>query len=285
MTLLGIIGIISLGILIAVFGRGRTVGAQIAQVRPPLRASLDNSLGKAHRPEKIVVVNWPRAISANSSVYLGGIIPVTPPTLFLSAPDTINDDATWVQYPPWQQVTELEIEYYGTFVTKDELTTIVQQAERIVAFSPQIQQMIILAQDHPILTPPACLTSFDERVCLRVAQATWQKSTLRIELMWQVTGTLLADETVFVHIVDTRENLVAQVDGDPAGSLVSLASLSNQDKAIYETRLASVPAGDYRVRIGIYNRANGQRLRAHCASSHVCSDNMVEIVSPSSESQ
>jgi Gpi18-like mannosyltransferase len=276
-ALFGVAGVALLATTGAVFWRGRTVGAQIAQLQAPLRASLDASLDGADEPERAVVVNWPGAILAGRSAFLLGIIPVTPPALFLTTPDIVERGTIWVQYPPWQQDAGLEIEYYGTHVTQAELATLVQQAERVVVFSPQIGKMVVLAQDQPTVTPSACLVSFDGQACLTVAQAAWREPLLQIELTWQVTGTLPADETVFVHVIDEHGNLTAQADGDPAGSLVPLASLDTPARALYETRLIFVPPGNYRVRVGVYNRASGERLRTRCGPSSVCVDNAVEI--------
>ena len=283
-ALLGAAGVALLAAMGAVFWRGQTVGAQITQLQAPLRASLDASLDGADEPGRAVVVNWPGAILAGRSAFLLGVIPVTPPALFLTTPDIVERGTIWVQYPPWQQDAGLEIEYYGTHVTQAELATLVQQAERVVVFSPQISEMVVLAQDQPTVTPSACLVSFDEQACLTVAQAAWREPLLQIELTWQVTGTLPADETVFVHVIDEHGNLTAQADGDPAGNLVPLASLETPSRALYESRMVFIPPGNYRVRVGVYNRASGERLGARCGPSSVCVDNAVEIVPLSSGS-
>lgn len=277
-VLLSIAVIVLLSVLGAMLWRGRAAGAQIAELGPPLRASLNTNLDEADVSGPIVVVNWPRTVSANRSVYLGGIIPVTPPALFLESPETINREATWVQYQPWQQVQGLELEYHGAYATQAELTTLAQQARLVVAFSPPLRQMVTLAQTWPIVAPSTCIASFDERACLVAARAAWRDSALKIELTWQATDTLPTDETVFVHIIDARGNLAAQADGDPAGGLVSLASLSNLNGALRETRLVAISPGNYWVRIGVYNRASGERIEAHCRSPHTCVDNAIEIV-------
>jgi hypothetical protein len=182
-----------------------------------------------------------------------------------------------VQYQPWQHTPGLEIEYYGSFVTQSELAGLVQQAERVVAFSPQKRQMYVLAQRQPAITPSACLVSFDDRVCLAAAHTTLYDSLLQIGLTWQVTDTLSNNVTVFVHVADPDGKPVVQADGDLVGGLTPMASLSVMDMALYETRLLTVPAGDHRVLIGLYDRASGKRLAARCAPSTTCVRDAVQI--------
>jgi len=227
----------------------------------------------------VVVVNWPHVIQAGRSAYLGGIIPVIPPALFLDAPEAIRASAAWVQYPPWQQTASLEIEYYGTYVTQAELATLAQQAGEVVAFSPQTHEMFVLAQRRLAVTPPTPCICFGEQACLIAAHAASHDSVLRVELAWQVTTALPADTTVFVHVLDENGDLIAQADGEPAGGLVPLVSLNVPGTVLYETRLIPLPPDEYRVRVGLYDRASGERLAAHCQASNVCIDNAIEIPS------
>ena len=273
--------LILLGTLGAVFWRGRTVGARIARMHSSLHASLDTALEGTGSLERVVVINWPHVISADRSVRLGGVIPVVPPAFFGIAPDMVDPSAAWVQYPPWQQSTEgLQTKYYGDYVTQAELVALVQPAQQVVTFSPQIREMFVLAQTRTSDTPPTCLARFDEQACLIAAQITWRQPMLQVELEWQVTGTLPADVTAFVHIVDVNGSLIAQSDGDLVGGLVPLASQGNPDRTLYETRLVSAPPGDYWLRIGVYDRVSGERLAAHCQAPNVCVDNAIEIKVP-----
>ena len=193
----------------------------------------------------------------------------------------VDPSAAWVQYPPWQQSPEgLQTKYYGDYVTQAELVALVQPAQQVVTFSPQIREMFVLAQTRTSDTPPTCLARFDEQACLIAAQITWRQPRLQVELEWQVTGTLPADVTAFVHIVDVNGSLIAQADGDLVGGLVPLASQGNPDRTLYETRLVSAPPGDYWLRIGVYDRVSGERLAAHCQAPNVCVDNAIEIKVP-----
>lgn len=258
-----------------VLWRGRSAGEQVALLQAPLRASLEGSVSGADVSDRVLIVNWPRAVSLDRSVDWGGILPVTPPALFLQAPDS-NPNVKWFQYQPWQETSGLEIEYHGDWTTQKELAALAQQANRVVVFSPPARQMIVLAQRQPAVVPPACLVDFDGQVCLASARATWRKPALNLEFTWQVTGTLPLDVTVWVHVVNLPGNLVAQADGDPVGGLLSL-SAEAANVALREARAVTAPPGDYRVRVGLYDRVSGQRLRAHCVAFAACADDAIEI--------
>jgi hypothetical protein len=275
MTSLGAAAFILFVILGVMLWRGRSAGKQVALLQAPLRASLEASVSGTDASDRVLIVNWPRAISPDRSVDWGGIIPVTPPALFLQVPDS-SPNVKWVQYQPWQETSGLEIEYHGDWTTQEELAALARQADRVVAFSPPARQMMVLAQRQPAVAPPACLVDFDGQACLASARATWRESALNLELTWQVTGTLPLDVTVWVHVVDLLGNLVAQADGDPVGGLLSL-SAEAANVALREARVVTAPPGDYRVRFGLYDRVSGQRLRAHCVAFAVCTDDAIEL--------
>jgi hypothetical protein len=264
------------GLLGVVLWRGYTVGVQIAQLESPLRTSLNTSLDGLQASEQAVVINWPRAVYADSSANIGGIIPVTPPAFFLSVPESVECDATWVQYPPWQQDMDIGVEYHGDYVMQDELVALVQQADRVIAFNPQAREMYALARRRSSnVTPYACKIEFGGVACLTDGQAVLDENTLKVELSWRVTGVLSSDVTAFVHVVNADGNLVTQADGDLVNGLVPLANLGRSD--LRESRLMRVPPGTYRVRVGLYDRVSGERLAVLCAPAYQCADGAFEL--------
>jgi hypothetical protein len=74
---------------------------------------------------------------------------------------------------------------------------------------------------------------------------------------WAVTLTWLApgpvEGNIFVHVVDTNHNLVAQADGPALGGMVPL-SLWQPGDLIYDVRYLTVPegGGPYTVLVGVY---------------------------------
>lgn len=85
---------------------------------------------------------------------------------------------------------------------------------------------------------------------------------LRLTLYWQAVKTASASYTAFVHLMAPNGQLVAQHDGEPAEG-----EIPTSDWAVGEVitdrhlvEFASLPAGEYRLEVGMYDTATGQRL-------------------------
>jgi hypothetical protein len=78
---------------------------------------------------------------------------------------------------------------------------------------------------------------------------------LSVELYWQVLAPIPADYTVFVHVLDAGDQIVAQLDRPPGGG-TSPTSTWREGQTLRDTYPVPLPAdlppGDYRVRIGLY---------------------------------
>jgi hypothetical protein len=278
--LIGTAWVVLVGIALLVIQRNRSVGTQIACIRQPLVSSLDEAIGTDDVPLDIIVINWPGAILAGDSANLWGVIPVTPPGLFLTTPEIVERGATWVQYTPWQEDIGLDIEYYGSHVTLPELSELAYGASSITAFNAQSQQMLALAERWSAAAPRACAAEFDDRICLARAQANQMDNALQIQLEWWISGTVSVDETIFAHIVDDEGAILAQADGDPANGLLPLSTWDRSTGILRERRVAVMPTGDYRVLVGLYNRASGERLEAQCRQAGACQHDALEIPAP-----
>lgn len=78
---------------------------------------------------------------------------------------------------------------------------------------------------------------------------------LSVELYWQVTASIPADYTVFVHVLDSADQIVAQLDRPPGGGASPTSSwrVGQTLRDTYPVPLpAELPPGDYRVRMGLY---------------------------------
>ncbi len=82
-------------------------------------------------------------------------------------------------------------------------------------------------------------------------------------LYWQATGEMDRDYTVFAHLVDERGALVGQTDGLPLSGFYP-SSRWRPDELLNDSHLLpigeSLPAGSYRVLVGLYDATTGQRL-------------------------
>jgi hypothetical protein len=103
---------------------------------------------------------------------------------------------------------------------------------------------------------------------LRATASAQTDGTIPVRLEWQALSPAQAHDTVFVHLFDAQDQLVAQADGDSLGGLIPLAAWRSGD-LIRELRVispeAALPPGAYRLRVGVYNRVSGERYPAHSA--------------------
>jgi hypothetical protein len=88
-------------------------------------------------------------------------------------------------------------------------------------------------------------------------------ATAQLTLYWQALNTPSSDYTVFVHLLDASGQIVAQADSPPqSGRYPTLWWDSGEGVA--DTHLlalpSNLPAGDYSLRIGLYELESGARL-------------------------
>lgn len=92
-----------------------------------------------------------------------------------------------------------------------------------------------------------------------------------VELMWQINGDITADEKVFVHLVTTDGEMVAQHDARPAGEGRPTQTLS-PGEVIADHHGIGLPAqahGLLTIRVGLYDAHTGDRLRLDNGADYV----------------
>ncbi|MCL4369697.1 MAG: hypothetical protein M1380_02155, partial [Chloroflexi bacterium] len=110
--------------------------------------------------------------------------------------------------------------------------------------------------------------SFDERISL-VGYALDRSSaapgeTLHLALYWQAQREIGEDYTVFVHLLGPDDRKVAQTDSQPAGDTHPTHDWTPGEKVVDLRALpvaADAPPGEYRLVVGLYRPASGDRLR------------------------
>ncbi len=89
-------------------------------------------------------------------------------------------------------------------------------------------------------------------------------STLPLTLMWQATATPSQDYTVFVQLLDAENQVLGSGDGKPINNGEYPTVLWRGGDIIVDKRQIliddSVPAGNYRIAVGLYNRETGVRV-------------------------
>jgi hypothetical protein len=123
-------------------------------------------------------------------------------------------------------------------------------------------------------TPP--IARFDNRVTLLDAAAAMTSNSLRVNFLWQVNEPPPDDVTVFVHVLDANGQLIAQADGDPlAGSYPFYQWPAGL--VVRDDRLIEVPGSNLTVRVGLYHRSTGERLKVTSDNNAVLADNAVPV--------
>ena len=100
---------------------------------------------------------------------------------------------------------------------------------------------------------------------LGAARIAGQGQAIDVELSWRVLRSVDRDLSVFVHLVAPEGRLAAQADGYPLLGL-SPFWLWEAGRTLQDVRSvawsAGAPPGVYRIGVGVYDRASGERLAA-----------------------
>jgi 4-amino-4-deoxy-L-arabinose transferase-like glycosyltransferase len=85
---------------------------------------------------------------------------------------------------------------------------------------------------------------------------------LRVTLDWKASGPAAKDYTVFVHMIAPDGKQVAQHDSQPGGGAfpTSLLGAGMEFPDPHLLDVTGLPAGDYRLEIGLYDLASGARV-------------------------
>jgi hypothetical protein len=94
--------------------------------------------------------------------------------------------------------------------------------------------------------------------------ATWQQGdVVPITLSWQAYGPIEEDYHIFVHLIGSDGQVVAQTDSPPVAGARPTSSWSPATKILDRHGLAlpdDLPPGRYELRVGLYRPSTGERL-------------------------
>ena len=108
---------------------------------------------------------------------------------------------------------------------------------------------------------------------VRLAGYTFDAARARLRLVWQAAPGAGADFTVFLHVVDAAGKRVAGADAQPPAP----TSQWGRGEVIVDERsapLAGLPAGDYRLAVGLYRPDTGERLPVSDSSGAPLGDSL-----------
>ncbi len=169
-------------------------------------------------------------------------------------------------------LSEVQPDYLAIFPPWHfELATNGQVVEEVAQFSAETrtiignQEAIIYQTDWPyFVLPPSdeLAVVFGEKIGLRDVAIEQLEGVIAIEFVWQGVGEISADYDLFIHLLDPTNNFVAQTDGQPLNFLAPTSRWQIGD-TLRDRRtlpLNDMPAGNYSLNIGWYDRTTGVRL-------------------------
>lgn len=148
---------------------------------------------------------------------------------------------------------------------------------------PQVQPVRVVASGTPgpasvrlgpLAVPPRppgpeisglAATSVDFNGEIRLAgwKADQQGQQLVVVLAWQALKTPYDSYTVFVHLLGPTGSIVSQHDSEPRLGQFPTSTWNRGQRVIdpHPVPLTNLPAGSYRLEVGLYTAGNGRRLR------------------------
>lgn len=134
--------------------------------------------------------------------------------------------------------------------------------------------------------PPAPKATLQHGILFLGSSVSRRGDDVIAELTWQATEAIPGDYTVFVHLFDEAGNKVAQGDAPPRAGYwpTSRWRPGESVSSSHVVELPSeLPAGRYRLGIGLYDPTDGERLAAYDAQGSEWRDRII-LLEPALES-
>jgi len=146
-----------------------------------------------------------------------------------------------------------------------------------IVFEPVIRELVLNRPDAAPLPPnlPTVDLRFGADITLLSYEIAQGSDQLDITLYWQANAVPVEDYQVFVHLLNSRGQMVSQRDTAPVEGRYptsqwrSQTTIVDQHVLVFDTPL---PAGDYEVRVGLYQLADGARLPITPVSAQTMGD-------------
>ncbi|HEV8636156.1 MAG TPA: glycosyltransferase family 39 protein [Chloroflexota bacterium] len=133
-----------------------------------------------------------------------------------------------------------------------------------------------LPASPPSSEPP--LARFEEPIVLQACRLDGGPRAgqpFEVELLWRAGGRPSRDLTVFVHLIDQADRIVAQSDHQPDGGYPT--GIWDTGEQIVDRHRLAAPAGRYRLRIGLYDPTTLARVRLAGSADDFVSAATVEV--------
>ena len=137
---------------------------------------------------------------------------------------------------------------------------------RLASFARQGRQLVEITPTEPDLQPPNPLQANlgGQMALFGYAVSPVENGQLTVTLYWQALANMPVDYSVFVHLVDSQGQLVAQHDGQPWRQVPNPTSSWQPGERLLDSHTLTLPAdlapGAYRLQVGAYYWETLERL-------------------------
>jgi hypothetical protein len=224
----------------------------------------------AQRGATILLVNLPMRITPRGRIYPLGFEGITPLPARVIAEELIyvhtgiHDAAQALAFgiAAVDEPPGYTYQLFGQPVGWEEMAAAVRQTGAIylTRYEPRRIHLVeaggAIGEDDPRGDP---LARFGGHVALLDAACTCDEDgQVHLTAQWRVEATVRTDATMFVHLLDPESTLVAQADGYPLLGMLPLW-LWEPGEVVRDVRhFDPVPAGEYTVRLGMWELATGE---------------------------
>ncbi len=249
----------------------------------------------AQHGERLLFVNFPDQFTPKRPPYPMGYwgMLLAPGSVDLgefSALATGRRPITFSRRMPWvdgemRDAGPYLVDMRGEQVPADQLYQLAHQVDRVYLSRYLTDGTFSLQWAGAVVSPTpaaqACrLAVFSQTLCLQDAQVEAQANQLSVTLTWIGLAGAQPNDTILTHLGQVGQPPVAQADGDPWLGVLPLTLLQPGD-TILDHRIiplpATLPPGQYAIRIGLYNRVTGERMLASTPQGEPLPDNAITI--------
>lgn len=109
--------------------------------------------------------------------------------------------------------------------------------------------------------PRALEATFDKKI--KLLGYDWNNESAQLTLYWRALALMDTPYTIFVHLIDAQNRVVAYGDAEPGnGTLPTTGWIADEYIVdLHTLSLNDVPAGAYSIAVGVYDPATGARLK------------------------
>ena len=238
----------------------------------------------ATREQPLLLVNMPMRVTPRRRVYPLGFEGITPLPMRITAEELvyvhtgIRDAAEAVAFgiAATDEPPGYTYQLFGDSVGWEELAAAIRQTRAVylTRYEPKRIHLIEAGAypSRPLPSPPPqgegeergrVLARFGDRVALLDAECTCDEAgRVHLSAYWRVEPAVKTDVTVFAHLLDPEGTLVEQADGYPLLGMLPLW-LWEPGEVVRDVRhFDPVPAGDYTVKLGMWELATGEHWPA-----------------------